>query len=301
MRPILLVAGQEFIVNLRRPGFIIMTLLVPAFGVLAMLVASLFGGQVAGALASQFAPTRQVIGFVDLSGVLSADLPQYAGQYARYPDEAPARADLLAGKIDSYLVVPSDYLETGEVMVYSTGGGFSTFAAADNGNLRSFLLDHLLTGRIDPTLQERIQTPIELEAIALDQQGAVSAGGAFSWLGDFVVPYVFSILFMITIFTSSGFLLQSVSEEKEGRIIEILLSSISPTQLLAGKILALGALGLVQVLFWLGVGVAGIVQRLGHIHMDAPERVNDLHKGGEIDQQVAIEGNAEILLDGRPQ
>jgi ABC-2 type transport system permease protein len=70
------------------------------------------------------------------------------------------------------------------------------------------------------------------------------------------LPYVFSILFVITIFTTSGFLLQGVSEEKEGRIIEILLSSISPTQLLAGKILGLGALGLIQVVVWLGAGAA---------------------------------------------
>jgi ABC-2 type transport system permease protein len=71
-----------------------------------------------------------------------------------------------------------------------------------------------------------------------------------------VVPYVFSILFVITLFTTSGFLLQGVSEEKEGRIIEILLSSISPTQLLAGKILGLGAVGLIQVGVWFGAGVA---------------------------------------------
>ena len=45
-----------------------------------------------------------------------------------------------------------------------------------------------------------------------------------------------------------------MSEEKEGRIIEILLSSISPTQLLAGKILGLGALGLIQVFVWIGAG-----------------------------------------------
>jgi ABC-2 type transport system permease protein len=71
-----------------------------------------------------------------------------------------------------------------------------------------------------------------------------------------VLPYVFSILFVITIFTTSGFLLQGVSEEKEGRVIEILLSSISSTQLLAGKILGLGALGLIQVSVWLGAGAA---------------------------------------------
>jgi ABC-2 type transport system permease protein len=76
--------------------------------------------------------------------------------------------------------------------------------------------------------------------------------------GDFVLPYIFSLAFVIIIFTTSGFLLQGVSEEKEGRVIEILLSSISPTELLAGKILGLGALGLIQVVVWLGAG-AGLL------------------------------------------
>jgi ABC-2 type transport system permease protein len=56
---------------------------------------------------------------------------------------------------------------------------------------------------------------------------------------------------MMAIFTSSGYLLQGLGEEKENRVMEILLSSISPKQLLAGKVLGLGAAGLVQIIVWL--------------------------------------------------
>ena len=56
---------------------------------------------------------------------------------------------------------------------------------------------------------------------------------------------------MLAIFTSSGYLLQGLGEEKENRVMEILLSSISPKQLLAGKIIGLGAAGLVQIIVWL--------------------------------------------------
>ena len=55
----------------------------------------------------------------------------------------------------------------------------------------------------------------------------------------------------MAIFTSSGYLLQGLGEEKENRVMEILLSSISPRQLLAGKVLGLGAAGLVQIVVWL--------------------------------------------------
>jgi ABC-2 type transport system permease protein len=256
MRQTLLVAGQELIVNIRRPGFIIMTLLIPVLGLVGLLAASVFGGEVGTFFESQFAPTSKVTGYVDHSGILGAYLPQYADAFVAYPDEGAAREALLAEEIDSYIVLPADYLETGRVMVYGVGGGFSTFAAADSGALQGFLLDNLLAGRLDETIRARAVDPANIEAVTLDETGEVSTESPFSWLGDFVVPYVFSILFVITLCTTSGFLLQGVSEEKEGRIIEILLSSISSTQLLAGKILGLGAVGLIQVAVWFGAGVA---------------------------------------------
>jgi ABC-2 type transport system permease protein len=64
------------------------------------------------------------------------------------------------------------------------------------------------------------------------------------------VPMVFVGLFMISIFITSGYLLQSVTEEKENRVVEIVLSSIPSVPLMAGKILGLGGAGLTQVAVW---------------------------------------------------
>jgi ABC-2 type transport system permease protein len=254
MKQTILVAGQELWVNLRRPGFIIMTLLIPALGFAALLLASMFGSDVGGFIESQFVPKVVATGYVDYSGVVNNELPQYADSFIAYPDEASAREALLSEEVDSVVVLPEDYMETGQVLVYGIGGGFSTFVAADEGDLRGFLVANLLAGQVDQATQDRALTPMRLETVTLNEEGERSEESPFSFLGDFVVPYAFAILLVMTIFTTSGFLLQGVSEEKEGRIIEILLSSISPTQLLAGKILGLGALGLIQVSVWLGAG-----------------------------------------------
>jgi ABC-2 type transport system permease protein len=254
MKQVLIVAGQELLVNLRRPGYIIMTLLIPVLGLAGLLIASLFGGQVGSFFETQFTPSQKAIGYVDHSGLLAQELPQYSTTFFPYTDEALARSALVDGTLSSYFVLPSDYLQTGRVVVYGTGGGFSTFAAADSGETEDFLIAHLLAGKIDPSIQQRVLHPMNVQAVALNDKGEVSTESPFSWVGDFVVPYVFSILFVITLFTTSGFLLQGVSEEKEGRVIEILLSSISATQLLAGKILGLGAVGLIQVIVWFGAG-----------------------------------------------
>jgi ABC-2 type transport system permease protein len=77
---------------------------------------------------------------------------------------------------------------------------------------------------------------------------------------SFILVYVFALLLLFSAFTTSGYLMQSVVEEKENRMVEILLSSMRPRDLLAGKILALGLLGLFQMLVWGGVIVFLITQ-----------------------------------------
>ena len=84
MRQTLIVAGQELWFNLRRPGFIIMTLLFPLLGVAVLLLASLFGGEVGGFLESQFEPKEQATGYVDHSGLLQPSQAAYRGDVTRF-------------------------------------------------------------------------------------------------------------------------------------------------------------------------------------------------------------------------
>jgi len=67
---------------------------------------------------------------------------------------------------------------------------------------------------------------------------------------QFFMPYIFALLLMFSIFFASGYLLQSISEEKENRLMKVLLSSVSARQLLLGKVLGLGAAGLAQIVVW---------------------------------------------------
>jgi ABC-2 type transport system permease protein len=88
------------------------------------------------------------------------------------------------------------------------------------------------------------------------------------------VPLVFVAIFMISIFITSGYLLQSVTEEKENRVVEIVLSSIPPMPLMAGKIIGLGGAGLTQVGIWVITALIAVpllssqVPDLGPIELD---------------------------------
>ena len=257
MNKIWAVARHEFITNLKRPSFIIATIAVPLVGALALGIGALFGGQVGEYFEDYFTGQGKVVAYVDHSGLFTPPLPAYADTYIPYESEAAAKAALLAGEINSYMVIPEDYLQSGKVTAYAKSSSFfSSAIAVSEEKVQSFFADHLLAGRVDPALRARVVNPVELTPVSLDEQGNPTTSGPWAFVSNFVVPYVFAILLMIIIFTSSGFLLQGVGEEKENRVIEILLSSLSTTQLLAGKIIGLGALGLTQVLIWLGAGFA---------------------------------------------
>jgi ABC-2 type transport system permease protein len=85
--------------------------------------------------------------------------------------------------------------------------------------------------------------------VADDGTFAEEASGA-EQAAEFFVPFVFAFLLMFAIFAGSGSLLQSVADEKENRMIEMIITSATPLSIMAGKVLALGLAGLVQVTVW---------------------------------------------------
>jgi len=253
MHKALIVARHEFLVNLKRPGFIIATLAVPLLGIMGLVVAAFFAGQAAHFFRQQFEGGQKPIGYVDQAGPFTPLLPEYEGRFIPFADKEAAQQALLEGQIAAFLLIPQDYLESGRVMGYTGGRGISSAITLDEDRLRPFLVDHLLVGQVEAELRVRVRAPLNLQPVSLSPQGQ-GAEDTASFVANIAIPYAFSFLLVMSIFTSSGFLLQGVSEEKESRVMEILLSSLTPLQLMAGKILGLGALGLVQIPFWLGCG-----------------------------------------------
>jgi len=250
MHRIWTIAKHEYLVNVRRTGFVVMTALVPLLGGLALLVATFFGGQAGAFLERQFAPELKAIGVEDRSGVFTPILPDYQDRYHPYADEEAGRAAVEADEIASLLVFPADYVQSGQVVVLSKGGGLNAAMLEESDTMHSFLVAHLLRDEVDPTLRRRVADPMHPVFVGLEAEEP-GRGGPLSTVLNIVVPYALSILLIMTIFTSSGYLLQSISDEKTSRVIEIVLSSVTPRDLLAGKVLGLGAVGLTQMAIWI--------------------------------------------------
>jgi ABC-2 type transport system permease protein len=249
-RKVWVVARHEYLTNIRRAGFIIMTAIIPALGIIGLLLGAFFAGQASRLgdfFEEQFDVGSKRTGVVDASGYFSPILPEYQRNFVLYKDKETAEAALKAEEVSNVLMIGEDYLETGRVVVMSKGSGFEAAAFGDSATVRTFFVDHLLKDRVDPALQKRAGDPFDIEPLVLSTGGGAQGGG---FLFTFVIPYTLSVFLVVTIFISSGYLLQSVAEEKESRVIEIVISSVRPVELMAGKVAGLGAMGLTQVLIW---------------------------------------------------
>jgi ABC-2 type transport system permease protein len=106
---------------------------------------------------------------------------------------------------------------------------------------------------LDPTLLTRVRVPLDVKTVKLSKTGETEKG---DFMTVFFSAYVFLMMLFFLILTSGQLLVRSVIEEKSNRIVEILVSSVSSTDLMVGKVLGLSGLGLTQIGFWGVIGLA---------------------------------------------
>ncbi len=189
-----------------------------------------------------------VIGYVDQAGLIKkipSSIPQ--GVLRSFDDETAAQAAVAAGQIDEYVIVTKDYLQTGELVVVQRN--FQPLGNTPE-NLFKYVIDVNLTG--DAALAAVLSQPTqqaELHSLAPGSQ-AEKINPLTS-----LVPMAVLFIFFFLLIMSSGFMLQSVSREKENRTVEILLLSLRPRELMLGKILGLSVVALLQMVVWIGGGL----------------------------------------------
>lgn len=251
MKKILMVLKNEIITMLSRTSFWVVAVGVPFVGVIIFAGVGLINrnASVSASISQAFSSPQdqRAEGYVDLSGIIKTIPSQVpAGKFIPYPTEMEARKALEEGKISAFYIVSQEYVQDGKVTyirpdlnpLASTGGQSGEF---------TWLLDVNLAGG-DSMLASLVNRPSRVNdtSLASAPQPDQSNGLAY-W-----TPYIFTLMFYMLIISSSSILLSNVSKEKESRIMEVLLTSVTPGQLLTGKIIGLGIVGLGQTLIWLG-------------------------------------------------
>lgn len=260
MRNVFIIIKHEIKTTLRKRSFWITTFLLPGV-IIALSVGSqalsrssmaqdgsnpLFGNVTSG---------TADVGYVDQAGVIKQlpdKLPDSVkplkGQLRAYPDQAQAQAALDAGRLSKYYLIPADFIKTGNLILVDSK--FSLFNSLDNNDYFEYLIRFNLAG--NSTLAIALFDPTgHAESHGLAPQAAPNdeSGAAFA------VPFAALFIFFFVITMTSGFMLQSVTKEKENRTVEVLLVSLRPRELMSGKVLGLGLVALLQVAIWAGGGL----------------------------------------------
>jgi ABC-2 type transport system permease protein len=197
------------------------------------------------------------VGYVDHSGLLSQAVPlpspgplQKSVKMVPFSDEAQARQALDAGSIQAYFVLESNYLKTGDARLVS----MKEPSQGAQDQFQAFVRENLLASQ-PAEVSRRLSQGDQLVVRSADGSRQLAQGDWFNLL----LPIFAGLAFMMAIFTTSGYLMQAVVEEKENRTMEVLVTSVSPLQLMSGKIIGLIGVGLTQFFGWVGFGVLGIL------------------------------------------
>ena len=252
MNKIFIVLKNEIITLLSRRSFWLTALGIPVLGALIFAgVGAINRSASASQSISQALSGPQDVrpeGYVDLSGFIR-QIPQDVpvGQFVAYPNESAARKALQAGDISAFYIVSSNFIQDGKVTYIRPD--FNPLASGgDQSSKFTWLLQVNLAGG-NSMFASLVNGPMKLDGVSLatapqpDQKNALA-----QW-----TPYIITLLFYALIIGASSLLLSNVSKEKENRIMEVLLTSVTPRQLLTGKILGLGIVGLGQTMLWLGM------------------------------------------------
>jgi ABC-2 type transport system permease protein len=272
MNKVWVIAKREFLVTVTRKGYIF------AVAGMPLLFGGIFGVSFLtnGTLEESIKSRSEAIAVVDRSHTLDFELvastepvresPASATEVLQkaagskpsrivpYTDMTQAIRDLKEGRLSAVYLIESDYMSTGKIVAYSPERGmFSDLAPPDRSRLYDLIRASLVKGRVDGETRERILAPGKLKQMKVSKHGVESASDAFQKAARFFGPFSMFLLLTMSIFFSSGYLLQGIAEEKQNRVIEVIWASVDPMELLTGKIIGLGAAGLLQVAFYAGM------------------------------------------------
>jgi ABC-2 type transport system permease protein len=291
---IVTVARREFLTTVRRKAFVITVVLTPLYFFFVMSMSTRAETKERKHVLEEL----KAIGLVDSSGLygsaervmrteIRADEGRFGGggmaanaaaaakvdtfetAVRVFPDQFSAEVALRANDVSQVLVVPADYLQSGRVRRYARSS--SLFSNADRRAIGAWLASNLVAQRVDAAAAARVAHPAENELLfTLDKDGKFERKDDQREMFDFLLPAMFTILLGFSITLGGQYLLQGVSEEKESRILESLLCTVSAEELMAGKLLGLGAAGLLVVAIWLSMGLASAGPALAMMQLHVP-------------------------------
>jgi ABC-2 type transport system permease protein len=244
MNKVLLIIQREYLVRVRKKSFIVMIFVVPA------LILAMGGAITLIAKNSNDLSDQQVVKVVDKSGVFAGKFKDQKNlKFETTTQSVTAlKPELKKDENLSILQIDSDYKKKDAVQIYSKKKAGITLTEKIERQMNTIATNNsLLKNHIDTALLKSIKSDISLDAIE-----STDTGDNKSNLGaNITVGISCAILIYLCLFIYGAQVMRGVIEEKTSRIIEVIISSVKPFQLMLGKIIGVGLVGLTQFSAWI--------------------------------------------------
>lgn len=246
------VIRHEYLTIVKQPSFWIVMIAIPALiGIIIALTA--IGNASSAQRIEELSKDLKNVAIVDDSGLLNADVVKAGGFTLSPADQQDSiREQVQAGEKEALIIYPETLKEDRQYKVYVSSDDLTKTSS--------------VTSLADTLLKTSLFLPLgSAEVIALAQNGAEATittydeGKETAGFNGYIAPGLFIILFYIIFAFSVGYMLTSVSEEKENRSMEMVLTYVKPRTLIVGKLLAVSLVTLTQVAFFAILAIAGFI------------------------------------------
>ncbi|MDE5594009.1 MAG: ABC transporter permease, partial [Muribaculaceae bacterium] len=236
------IIAREYLERVKRKSFIISTILMPLFMVGLMVLPAL--------IAIFQTPEEKVIAVVDESGVIARTLQN--GDETKFVVVERPMAELL-GNEDYYgvLNIGGDIIENpSNVTLYTHSASSMSLESYISGQiketvesvrLRKYNIDNL------PEILAAVNADVKLQTFRIDEGDEASETSSTL---SYLIGIIMSFMLYMFILIYGQMVMTSIIEEKNNRVLEIVVSSVKPTYLMLGKILGIGAVAVTQILIW---------------------------------------------------
>jgi ABC-2 type transport system permease protein len=281
LRHVSVIAKREYVARIRSKGFWISTVALPVLMAAWLIVPSLV-----------ISKTRssQRLAVVDSTGKIAAPLVERLDEWAKTTAEQVSfdielvplqdnlealRADLdrrtLSGDIQAWIWIDETGLAENTVEYHAESlTNFITQQALERGLSSVVRRVRLEDEGYDVKLIGKLTRSVDLETVRVSEEGSEADGG----IGGFALAiFLFMILYMTTLIYGNQVML-GVLEEKSSRVVEVLIASVRPLELMLGKLTGIGLIGLTQLSIWIGTAALLTAPMLVGLMAGLPENVD---------------------------
>ncbi len=227
-------------------------------GVGQQLIDQLSGGRSTAATKGSAGSPEEAAGGKSAPAVASRAVARFAAELRQVPaDTEAARAELdgevLAGKIDAWIWIDRSVMEGGTVPYHAESvSNFVTQKVLEESLTRAVSAARLADAGIDSGEVARLTRAVDLDTVRVSATGAHKEA---SMAGFALAYFLFFLLYIVTLLYGQQ-VMSSVLEEKTSRIVEVVLSTARPVELMTGKLFGIALVGLTQLAIWFTVLVA---------------------------------------------